>query len=243
MSMLIPIALPSLLLGTISYLFYRHQKCSISTQLASPIYFPSNTIFVFDIHGVFLHFSYTQIMAMLWHFPHKMKFFLFGCNPWVWYLALKTYWKYPSGEGFFMNMAKQFSWLYTYQSEIIQLMNCQKPIPATMKIIQKLHKKGYQLDILSNIGEKTFADLQKRYKTLFSYFSHIRIIKAKEDYICKPNKKRFMPYLRKPDSLRNIIFIDNSKENSNAAQAYGLVTIRYRSAYQLNCSLKKMKIL
>lgn len=100
------------------------------------------------------------------------------------------------------------------------------------------------MHILSNIGEKTFAQLRTLYPDIFSYFDGIRIVTAQDNYISKPDPAMFHDYQTTLNhDNKHVVFIDDKRKNIAAAADLGITAIRYKSGDQLREALQELALL
>lgn len=115
------------------------------------------------------------------------------------------------------------------------------PINDTWDIAKQLKAIGYPLYIFSNIGEKTFIALMAKFPNWFEIFDGYHTVRNNDRSLIKPRSTAYasfkkMVYEKHPADTR-IIFIDDRKENIDAAQEAGFVAILFESAEQLQREL------
>ena len=115
-----------------------------------------------------------------------------------------------------------------------------KPINENIALIPKLKEKGYKLYIVSNYVKEAIEEMKRRHSFL-DYFDGM-IISCYVNYI-KPELDIYNSLLKKYKLKANqCLFIDDSKENTNAAEIIGIKTITYTSNHQLLNELDKHQI-
>ena len=205
------------------------------------LFLPTNTIIVFDIHGVLFKCSYWKMIKCALSIPNKRIIFFLFFKPKFWLSIYRTYRQYKTPEAFFIMLAKQYPQINKFKKSFIKIMNLQKPNKQIFKIIKNLKLNGFKLDILSNIGNETFENLKKKFPAVFKNFKNAHVIKRSNNFISKPNTEAFEPYANLSD--KNIIFIDDKKANVNAAKESGLYGIYFSSAQNLVNEFKRLGIL
>ncbi len=211
---------------------YQHQKLNHYT--------PSNTIIAFDIHDVITKKYIVPILKTAYRYPHKWKM-IRSCS---WHLLGKTLsclWKKQ-----WNRMRKLFREENSYLFEFMhQVADTQYPINGTVTIINQLKKMGYELHILSNISSSAYTSFKCKFAEIFNLFDVEQLSEWDGDVVIeKPGTDYFKNYLKRHNpSSKNIIFIDDQKINIDAAQEFGIIGIRFRSANQLNEQLISQGIL
>jgi len=120
---------------------------------------------------------------------------------------------------------------------IQEICNAQKPDLPTFEVIERLHKSGYGIYLLSNIGIEYFAALrEKLHYDFFEHFAGFYTTNKTDDYVNKPNIKifeRFMERFNPGNKFEHVIFVDDSTKNINGCGAVGMIGIRYEDSIQL----------
>ncbi len=113
-----------------------------------------------------------------------------------------------------------------------------EPIKQMIALAQKLKQNGHSLYLCANIPHEFYAMLQNKYPSIINLFDGIVV--SSEIKIAKPNKKIF-EHLISTYNLdpQHCILIDNSQENSAAAQTLGIRSIVYEKQSALTSFLKK----
>lgn len=105
------------------------------------------------------------------------------------------------------------------------------PIPTSVEIIPKLKEQGYNLYILSNFHKQAFKNVYKKYD-FFKYFDG-RVISS-DWQLLKPEKEIYQKLMDLYDiDPQRSVFIDDSKDNTDAAQALGFHTIHFQKSGQI----------
>lgn len=106
----------------------------------------------------------------------------------------------------------------------------------SLEILKKLADKDYNLYVLSNFHQKAFDYITEKYDFL-NYFEG-KIISAKVKMI-KPEAEIYEHLLNKFDlKAAETLFIDDSKENIEAALKQGIRVIHFEDAVNLERELK-----
>lgn len=134
---------------------------------------------------------------------------------------------------------------------IIAIANAQRIMPGMQSIIKELDQLKVEQHVGSNIGRNAFDQLIKHpnFEPIFSYMNlkKSQVVEYNQELpIQKPNPLFFRQYLDKnrlnPQKTR-IIFIDDRKQNIDAARQLGLIGIHFKDANQLRKDLRELGIL
>jgi 2-haloacid dehalogenase len=110
------------------------------------------------------------------------------------------------------------------------------PIFGVVEILENLKVAGYPLYGLSNWPAEKFAPVRKAY-SFFDLFDDILI--SADVKLIKPDPQIFKILLERIGcSAQDCIFIDDSKNNTQAAEELGFKTVHFRSAEQLAAELR-----
>lgn len=204
---------------------------------------PDNTIITFDIHGVIFKTDIKLLLKIFWQHPKKYRIIVTFMHPGILLTIARMRYKKSVMEKYLVLLPKKYPQLKQYVPLFLQLFNAQKPHQPTLDLIKTLQQRNYTLHILSNIGEQTFADLQKKYPEIFAPFSYVKVPSPDNGFIGKPNPHMFHEYLH--DDITNdkhIIFIDDKPKNIAVAQKIGINSIFFNTAAQVHEHLKKLGI-
>lgn len=210
-----------------------------------------NVIFLWDLHHVVFK-PHQQFRAAL-KYPNKGKAF------WdkktrgkvMKYLLKGIFGKELSSDKFVYLAEKHNN---PHLKEMILLAsNSQKPMQDTVAIIKELSQKGYTHHIGSNIGNTAFIALSdpEQYPELYEIFKHFDLTQShvvahrNGQVVKKPDPEFFKQYLTKNNidlSETEIIFIDDKKENIEAARELGLTAVQFKNATQLRKDLAALGI-
>lgn len=134
----------------------------------------------------------------------------------------------------------------TKAAKYIRSLSQQKEIiPETLELYQKLHDHGFQFYTATNIGSIFFGDIQKKFPNVFNdtFIKYgITVDYSVKDPIEKPDPRYFEMLKEKinPAGDKYILFIDDKKENVEAARKAGLLAIQFKNAKQLEEDLKNL---
>lgn len=202
----------------------------------------SDTIFIFDLHGVVFKLDAYQVMKEIFRTPYKYQLLKTLFYPKV---VFTTYYSLKKGgvaEEVLLNLSKDLPQFQKLLPTGFNIINAQKPIQQTVSIIKKLKASGYKVCIFSNIGDHSIKMLEEKYPQIFKYFDDILGCTKKDNYIKKPSPESF----RKCINFFNvdpskIIFVDDKKINVSAATNFGIQAILFKSSQDLYKNLIKIK--
>jgi len=234
-----------LLVGTIALRSRRtkkiHQYCTKkNTTLLPSSRSTDNIIITFDLHGVVFRHDYKKMIQFFWKSPDKWKLAWATLSPRLWIDVLKLARICSVPEAFIMHLAQQNVTIKELLPTIIRIMNAQTPHKLTVELVQKLKKQGYQLHIISNIGETIYRDLEKQFPDILHMFDHVIVTCAANGYISKPNPEMYYTYLSTIDDSKKPIFIDDKIKNICSALNCNIASIYYESYEQTQEDLKKL---
>jgi len=218
------------------------KKLSIkhNEKLLPPIRSPKNIIIAFDLHGVLFRHDYKKMVRFFWQSPHKWELIRTTLNPALWLDILKLSRTSTVPEAFIMQLAKQHSTIRKLLPTIIHIMNAQMPHKKTVELLHALKQRGYQLHILSNIGETIYQDMKQQFPKILSLFDNVVVTCAANGYISKPNPRMYYAYLATVDEHMKPLFIDNRIRNVKSAIKCGIASIHYDTFESAIKALKKL---
>lgn len=115
------------------------------------------------------------------------------------------------------------------------------PIDENIELVSELKSEGYRLYILSNFVREAFEAMRRRY-SFFDLFDGFVV--SCYVHSIKPEKEMFLYLLDSCDlDARECLFIDDEKENVEAAKEVGIEAIGYLTPKQLRLELHKRHIL
>ncbi len=252
----------AMVLGTNNATILGAQELILPVQELIASITPENTAILFDIHDVIMQKFIGPMLRAAASFPRKCEMVRGVSRELLAALYQLRKQKNVTGE-LFANVALQHN-NEALSEFIIMLANVQSPIEGTVEIIKKLKARGFRIYVASNIGPRCFAQLQKMNPELFNRdifeleFSQVASYEPGK-VICKPDllffekaKNKIIRHWLNSDSKLglgkhsvgkekelNMLFIDDSKKNIDAAIKAGLYAIHFKNAAQLEESLKQ----
>lgn len=118
--------------------------------------------------------------------------------------------------------AKENSYEHRFANMIQQISQEKQLLPGMSKIVLELNKLGYEQHAATNMGEKDYQYLEKKFPELFNCFSHTTYVTYDKDKkkIKKPMPEYFTNVVathnNQPD--KNYCLIDDKAENCEAAR-------------------------
>jgi FMN phosphatase YigB (HAD superfamily) len=198
---------------------------------------------VFDLHNVLFKPNYYRIFCLILKAPSKMRLLSYLFRPGFLSQTVRCIKEYGLGQGSFLQLQQHYPFLAQYESTVTAIASAQYPVEAAFDLVRLL-KQRYPVHILSNMGIETLMRLKKAYPDYFSLFDEIHHFGPATAWTQKPQVHTYQTLLNllqiEPSQM---VFIDNSKRNIQAAQALGIVAIRYTSISQVKEALKKLKLI
>lgn len=237
---------------------------SALNPISSSAFLPNAKVIAFDLREVLVTRTPAGMLRTLWSYDHKLAAIssprLIGrC------LSLLAQWIIsPRAETKRMYVEeKMIQAAQEHKNDALALLirrvtNLEQVIKGMPELVKELREQGYTLQIASNISEPAFAHLTNPnnypalHNTLFHYFdlenSQTSFYKKDKpaEVVKKPDAEFFAQYINKNNLgafKEKVIFIDNKKENIDAAQKAGLHAILFKNVDQLRDELKKLEIL
>jgi len=202
-----------------------------------------NMAIVFDLHGVILQRNYWDILKHMLKHVYRLDLAILFLKPSFVRDITKLLKKSRVPEEFIVELSKKHQKMKPMLEVIIAMMNEQRVIPSTVKFIKKLKKEGYEVYLFSNIGEKTFEKLEKKFPEIFRYFDGIVVAEQQDDWIQKPYPAAFAKFLARFGlKAHECIFIDNNRQNIKMALIEGFFPILYQSPSQLKHELLALEL-
>lgn len=220
---------------------------------------PSNCVIAWDLHGVLVQESLWDISKQAWSIFNNAhnRWELLKLFPLLIYEAYKLNNQCSSGEIILDQLIDEHVALEPHRNEILTMINLQVPIEGSVAILKELNQAGYQNVLASNIGPESLTMMQQKYPAIFSLFKGEFI--PKNSFL---NQETNLPFA-KPctqyfDAFRqmlkdkfqihqenSVIFIDDKKENTEAAERskQNIISIRFESPEQLRKELCTLGIL
>lgn len=182
--------------------------CTVSDKAFSP----ADTVLAFDIHDVLMQGRLGKMIGQF--FANPSLIFKIGD------LSAGSYGDNP---------------------KLRKIINSQKPICETWNLIKKLKAAGYSLYIFSNIDKTAFDELKAKFPAYFSLFDDYHVIHNNDAKQKKPAPSAYdscRAMIEKSHPGKRIIFVDDKKENIQAACKAGFRGIHFTSAEKLTVKLK-----
>lgn len=204
---------------------------------------PNNTIMLFDLHGVVFKHNYKKMLATFWHSPQKWQLLLNMFNPFLIWDVIKLAYRRPIPESFFVHLARNYKDIKDALPLLIQIANCQTLQQPVVSLIKKLKKSGYEIALLSNIGERIYIDLEAQHHDLFHLFDHIMVSTPETHYVSKPNPAIYERFMREVNHQHKyIVLIDDKQKNLCGGRPFGIIGIRFTNYNNLIKKLTKLGI-
>ena len=143
-------------------------------------------------------------------------------------------------EQFWQSIISVFSWNLTVSDLKETVRENFGEIKGTRDIYENLVANGYKLGLLSVHSREwiEYCEKQFDYHKLFH-----SILYSYEVAICKPERKAYELILEKLGAVpEECVFIDDIKQNVEAAEQLGITAIQFQSAKQLRHDLEKAGI-
>ncbi len=204
---------------------------------------PANTIMLFDLHGVVFKHDYKKMLATFWHSPQKWSFVKMMLDPYLLWDMLKLLYRRPIPESFFMHLANNYKKVKDVLPLLIRIANCQRVNEPVTKLIRQLKKEGYEIALLSNIGQRIYLDLQPHHSDIFRLFDHIMVATPETHYISKPNPKIYQRFIKEVNiHNKHIVMIDDKQKNLCGGLPFGIIGIIFTNASELKQELSTLGI-
>jgi len=191
-------------------LFTLMALATISLHLAA--YSPADTVIAFDIHDVLMQSRIDKMMG-----------------------------KFLKNPSLILKVGQLSDGSYGDNPKLRKIINSQKPICETWNLIKKLKTAGYSLYIFSNIDKTAFDELKAKFPAYFSLFDDYHVVHNNDAKQKKPAPSAYdscRTMIEKSHPGKRIIFVDDKKENIQAACKAGFRGIHFTSAEKLTVKLK-----
>lgn len=222
--------LVSIILLGIFWYFYPTKK----PALVQPTrVLPTTTVFAFDIHNVLLYPRYLDIGKALWKDFLRVAPFSLLMKPQVWYDVYQLMKNSIATERIFAHIHKEYTNIASFNDLITDIMKAQYLNNAMIDVLRSLKAQGYSLYILSNIWKNSLDHIYTYFPIFKELFDGAYIPSKDGNGTQKPSLRfyeGFKKYLEtKGQENKQIIFVDNDKENIQEAQKSGLYVILFTS--------------
>lgn len=122
-----------------------------------------------------------------------------------------------------------------------KIIDCLKPIEENIEIVRELKKRDYKLYILSNFHYPAFKNVSEKWE-FFKLFDG-QVISSHSNLL-KPEKEIYEEILGKYKLIpRETLFIDDSYENIEAGNKFGLHTIHLENYMELKKKLEEIGLI
>ncbi len=204
---------------------------------------PNQTIILFDLHGVIFKHNYKKMVQTLWKSSLKWPLFYNLFNPYLLRDIIKLLRHRPIPESFFVHLANNYKQFRAAFPLFVQIANCQIVNRPMISLIKKLKSNGYEIAILSNIGELIFIDLESQHHDIFHLFDHIMVCTPETHYISKPNPEIYRRFIKEANPQnKHIVMIDDKKKNLYGASFFGIIGLQFRNYNRLLKQLNRLGI-
>lgn len=205
---------------------------------------PQITTIVLDLHGVLFSSSIPEIISIIWHCPHKLKFLRLITNIPLAHTVVDGVLKKYVIEQLIQELSQKHHLFDYFKDTALAVANAQKINLRMLSLLQDLHAKNYQLVAFSNIGERSIEILSTRYPEVFKLFSHVIYTSAHDNYAAKPDIKAFNKLFQYANpASKKIILIDDTYKNIWQAHALGLFPIPFTGTRSLKQTLIQLNII
>lgn len=205
---------------------------------------PKNTIFAFDFHDVITTSKdwpkWQTRCRILFGSPYRNTIFKYA--PFLLYTLLSVRKELNVAEQAFQKIIATYPELESCKDTFLEIANAQRANKKTQAIMKQLHDLGFNLYLFSNIGEATFADLQKRHPELLDHLDGYCYAKG-PDYIAKPDPRMYQRFMQECNpASKQVIFVDDLIKNIRAGCDAGMIGILFKDAKQLYRDLETLGI-
>jgi len=116
-----------------------------------------------------------------------------------------------------------------------------KPAPVMIDLVKELKSRNYKVMILSNLAQEQNDIFHKTYPQITQLFDDI--IVSSQVKILKPNKEIYQHLLNTHGlTAQECVYIDNQKDNIEAAQQQGMQSIWHKNMRATRTSLAKLGV-
>jgi FMN phosphatase YigB (HAD superfamily) len=129
---------------------------------------------------------------------------------------------------------------------LIKKVSCDYvPYKEVIALVKKIHSRGIQQDIVSNIGQTVFADFKQLYPEIFIYFKNVLTVNIQPGRVVlkKPDVNYFKAYVEMYQYRADeIIFIDDNSDNVRSAEKIGIFALNFQSAALLQKDFDRLNL-
>lgn len=181
---------------------------------------------VFDLHGVLFKLNLWSMIRTFLRASCKTKLLIAGCNPWVLYDLFLVWRTGGVVEQFITELPRRYPRFTPCVETLLDIVNAQKPIKATVNALQKLKTTGCDIFVLTNTGERSVQRLATQYPDIFKSIDGILPARKINNYLSKPAPQAYTQYCalfkQRPEEL---IFVDDNLLNITTACTMGMIAI------------------
>lgn len=203
---------------------------------------PTNAVVVFDLHRVLFHHNYKRMLTTFFKSPLKWRFLGALLNPCLLWDMIKLLYRRPIPESFFVHLSHNYEHIRDIMPLLIDIANQQIRNEKTIAMVKSLKRQGFELAILSNIGQRIFDALEPKHRDLFSLFDTVIVATEETQYASKPNPKIYQRLHDELNHDKHVIFIDDQEKNICGGLPFGIIGIVYKNPEQLKRQFKKLGI-
>lgn len=203
----------------------------------------TNAVIVFDLHRVLFHHNYTAMITTFLKSPLKWRFLTALINPCLLWDMIKLLYRRPIPESFFVHLSHNYKKIRDIMPLLIEIANQQIRNEETIEIVKKLKEQGYELAILSNIGQRIFDAFRPMHQDLFSLFDTVIVATPETHYASKPNPKIYQRLHDELNDDKHVVFVDDQEKNICGGLPFGIIGIVYKQPQQLRKQFKKLGII
>lgn len=220
------------------------KACALNNQAldkALPLT-PENTIVVFDLHRVLFFHDYRRMCIIFFKSPLKWQLARAMLNPCLLWDIIKLMYRRPIPESFLVHLAHNYQAIEDLLPLMIEIANQQKRNEPVINFVKELKSAGFELAVLSNIGQRIFEALEPKHDDLFTLFDHIVVATPETHYVSKPNPKAYERLYRVINTNKQPVLVDDQEKNICGGIPFGIIGIIYKKPEQLKKQFKKLGI-
>ncbi len=204
-------------------------------MLTNTVLTRSTTIITFDLHGVVSSVDYVRVAQLVIKNPACiLKLMLYCFNPWFMCDVYHLWRAHAVAASYLALVKNRYHFLVSCIPVLINVGNAQKRNKPLIAFIKQLKMYGYPVHLFSNIGDIIMDDYIKKYPDVIQLFDILHVTCQKNNYLGKPYDAAFVCYQSECNPMhKQVIFIDNTLRNVEAANRHGMRGIYYTTPSQL----------
>lgn len=220
------------------------KACAVNIKTLSKAHSltPSNAVIVFDLHRVLFNHDYWRMWVTFYQSPLKRRIIGVFLNPCLLWDVTRLLYRRPIPESFFVHLSHNYEAIRDLLPLLIAIANKQKRNEETISMVKELKRQGFELAVLSNIGQRIYDALAPQHPDLFPLFDHIVIATPETGYVSKPNPKVYKRLHAIIQTNKRIVLVDDKEKNICGGLPFGIVGIIYKKPEQLKKQFKKLGI-